>query len=105
MTNLSIGGPLSACVAALRDSSYVDLFTGSYPPAPHCRASLLIYMFNMFGFANFAVKDPRLRDHVDRYLSKLQPAHRVGFQNYSNFGLLYPYGGMNAQVRTAILRR
>ncbi|KDR66055.1 hypothetical protein GALMADRAFT_232756 [Galerina marginata CBS 339.88] len=39
---------------------------------------------------------PRRRDFRDRMYAKLKPSHRVAFQEYRRFGIVLPFGAMNA---------
>ncbi|KDR66739.1 hypothetical protein GALMADRAFT_106135 [Galerina marginata CBS 339.88] len=41
-------------------------------------------------------KAPSRRDFRDRMYAKLKPSHRVAFQEYRRFGIVLPFGAMNA---------
>ena len=39
---------------------------------------------------------PSRKDYRDRMYAGLKPAHRVAFQEYRRFGIILPFGAMNA---------
>lgn len=39
---------------------------------------------------------PSRRDYRDRMYARLKPSHRVAFQEYRRFGIVLPFGAMNA---------
>jgi hypothetical protein len=82
------------------------------PLGPHSTLSCCLpeeatYFFLHFISSNLTVGDaqeeydrvrnaPSRRDYRDRMYARLKPSHRVAFQEYRRFGIVLPFGAINA---------